>query len=130
MKETTSRPHFTPQGWPTVVPRIVAPEAQQLVEFIKHVFEATGEYQAERPTVLSIGNSMIMISEAGIRDSAPAFLYVYVPDTDEACRRAVTAGARSMEEPWNLPYGDRRGMVQDRWGNIWQIATHLGNAGS
>jgi len=23
-----------------------------------------------------------------------------------------------------MPYGDRRGMVKDRAGNIWQIATH------
>ena len=30
-----------------------------------------------------------------------------------------------MEEPRNLPYGDRRAMIKDRWGNIWQIATHL-----
>jgi hypothetical protein len=22
------------------------------------------------------------------------------------------------------PYGDRRGMVEDDWGNTWQIATH------
>jgi uncharacterized glyoxalase superfamily protein PhnB len=33
-------------------------------------------------------------------------------------------GARSLEEPSDLPYGDRRGMVADRWGNVWQIATH------
>jgi uncharacterized glyoxalase superfamily protein PhnB len=23
-----------------------------------------------------------------------------------------------------LPYGDRRGMIEDPCGNIWQIATH------
>ena len=23
-----------------------------------------------------------------------------------------------------MPYGDRRGMVEDRWGNVWQIATY------
>jgi uncharacterized glyoxalase superfamily protein PhnB len=119
---------FKPQSWPTVVPRIVVSESQELVEFIKHVFGATGEYQPDRPAVLSIGDSMLMISEAGIRDSAAAFLYVYVADTDATYRRAIEAGARSVEEPTNQPYGDRRGMVEDRWGNIWQIATHLGNA--
>jgi hypothetical protein len=30
-----------------------------------------------------------------------------------------------IEQPFDLPYGDR-GMVEDRWGNLWQIATHLG----
>ena len=119
---------FKPQAWPTVVPRIVASEAQELVEFIKQVFGATGEYQPDRPAVLSIDDSMLMISDAGVRDAAAAFLYVYVADTDATYRRAIEAGARSLEEPSNQPYGDRRGMVEDRWGNIWQIATHLGNA--
>src|SRR5262245_41101441 len=111
---------FTPMGWPTVIPRIVVPQAQQLVEFIRHVFGATGEYHSERPAVLSIGDSMIMISDAGIRDTMCAFLYVYVADTDETYRRAIAAGARPLEEPANLQYGDRRGMVEDRWGNVWQ----------
>jgi uncharacterized glyoxalase superfamily protein PhnB len=71
---------------------------------------------------------MIMISNAGIRDIARAFLYVYVPDCDQTYRRALEAGARSLEEPSNLPYGDRRGMVEDKWGNVWQIATHMGES--
>jgi uncharacterized glyoxalase superfamily protein PhnB len=74
---------------------------------------------------MRIGDSVIMISGAGARDPAPAFLYVYVPSTDETYRRAIEAGARSLEEPTDLPYGDRRGMVQDKWGNTWQIATRL-----
>jgi len=118
---------FKPDSWPTVVPRIVAQDAQQVVEFVKHVFGATGDYQPDRPAVLSTGDSRIMISDAGVRDATSAFLYVYVPDTDTTYRRALEAGARSLEEPWDLPYGDRRGMVEDRWGNVWQIATHLGN---
>jgi len=122
-----SHAHFTPHGWPTVVPRIVAHDAHQLVEFVKRVFEATGEYQSDRPAALSIGNSVVMISDAGVRDPSTAFLYVYVADVDRTYRRAIDAGARSLEEPWDLPYGDRRGMVEDKWGNTWQIATHLGN---
>ena len=127
MNETSDRSHFTPQGWRTVTPRIVVHEAQLLVEFLKYVFRATGEYRSDAPTVLSIGDSIIMISDAGIRDPAPAFLYVYVDNTDETYRRAVQAGARSLEEPSDLPYGDRRGMVEDKWGNTWQIATYLGD---
>jgi uncharacterized glyoxalase superfamily protein PhnB len=92
------------------------------------VFQATGEYRPDSPTVLSIGDSRVMISDADNRDPAPAFLYVYVADTDATYQRAVDAGAQSIEKPSNLPYGDRRGMVKDRWGNIWQIATHLGTA--
>ena len=67
-----------------------------------------------------------MISDAGIRSPMTAFLYVYVNDTDAAYQRALDAGARALEEPSDLPYGDRRCMVEDQWGNIWQIATHQG----
>jgi uncharacterized glyoxalase superfamily protein PhnB len=59
----------------------------------------------------------------------PAFLYLYVDDTDTTYKRALDAGAASLEEPWNTPYGDRRGKVEDPGGNIWQIATHKAEPG-
>ena len=117
---------FKPEGWPTVITRIVVPDAEEFVEFVKSVFQATGQYHPDRPAVLNIGGSLLMISDAGIRERATAFLYVYVTNTDETYKRALQAGARSLEEPRDLPYGDRRGMVEDRWGNIWQIATYFG----
>jgi hypothetical protein len=45
----------------------------------------------------------------------PAFLCVYVNDSDATFRRAIEAGARSIEEPFNTPYGDRRCMGEDEW---------------
>jgi PhnB protein len=126
MDETSKRSHFTPEGWHTVTPRIVVHGAQQLVDFVKQVFEAKGDYRPDLPSVINIGDSVLMISEAGgIRAPMAAFLYVYVQDTDETYRRALQAGASSLEEPSNMPYGDRRGMVEDRWGNTWQIATYI-----
>src|SRR6266511_3382902 len=119
MKETINRFHFAPEGWRVVTPRIVVHDAEQLVEFLKQVFGATGEYQQDIPSV-------IMIGDAGIRSPMSAFLYVYVSDTDATYQRALDAGARSLEEPTEMPYGDRRCMVEDRWGNTWQIATHRG----
>lgn len=126
MKKAIDRSHFTPEGWPTVTPRIVAHDAEQLVEFLNHVFGSTGEYRQARPSEVRIGDSLVMISDAGIRSPTSAFLYVYVNDTDATYRRAVNAGARVLEEPFDTPYGDRRCMVEDKWGNTWQIATHLG----
>lgn len=116
-----SRP--TPEGWHTVTTRIVAADAGGLVAFLKAVFAAEGDYRTDRPAVIRIGDTMLMVSEPGVRPPTPAFLYVYVADADATCRRAIEAGARSMEEPTDTPYGDRRGMVQDPWGNVWQIAT-------
>jgi len=101
----------------------VVRDAKGLVDFLKRVFNATGEYHEERPAVIKIGDSLIMLSGAGVRNTTTAFLYVYVSDTDATYRRAVDAGARTIEEPAEMPYGDRRCMVEDKWGNTWQIAT-------
>ena len=112
-----------PKGWHSITPRIVVDDAEGLVEFLRQAFDATGDFLTERPSVIRIGDSNVMLSSTGTREAMPAFLYLYVENVDEAYQRAMAAGATSLEEPWDTPYGDRRGMVQDPFGNIWQIAT-------
>lgn len=111
-----------PEGWHTLTPRIVTDDVEGLVAFLRRVFDATGDVPAGRPAVLRIGDSVVMVSGTGPRPATGAFLYVYVVDADATHRRAVDSGARSLEEPQDTPYGNRRGMVEDRWGNVWQIA--------
>src|SRR5260370_37332547 len=130
MNESTNRFNFAPEGWHTVTPRIVVSGAKQLVEFLKQVFAATGEYQAERPSVIAIGDSILMVSDAGVRSPMAAFCYVYVSDADATHQRAIDAGARTLETPFDTPYGDRRCMVEDEWGNTWQIATSISDRDS
>jgi hypothetical protein len=62
----TDSSSFTPAGWHVVTPRIVVHGAQQLVAFVNHVFGAAGSYLPDRPSVLNIGGSRVMISDAGI----------------------------------------------------------------
>jgi PhnB protein len=114
-----------PPGWHSVTPRLVAENAHGLLDFVCHVFAAVGAYQSTAPSVVQIGDSKLMISEAGERSPSPAFLYVYVTDVVGTYLRAVERGANSIEAPFDTPYGDRRCMVQDKWGNTWQIATQL-----
>lgn len=119
-------PKHVPEGWPALIPRVFVDEPAALVDFVQRVFGASGDFRADRPSELRIGDSMLMISDTTERGVIPAFLYVYVPDADTAYRRALDAGATSLESPRDLPYGDRRAMVRDGWGNTWQIATHSG----
>ncbi len=58
-----------------------------------------GELPAEGPAQLRIGDSVVMVSESGPRESTQAFLYLYVEDADATYRRAIAAGAVSLEEP-------------------------------
>jgi PhnB protein len=116
---------FQPDGWHTVTPRIFVQDPERLIAFIKYVFHARGEVHPGRPAEIRIGDSVVMISDGGgLREPMPAFLYVYVEDADSTFRRAVAANAVSVEEPADMPYGDRRATVKDEWGNMWQIATH------
>lgn len=120
---------YTPRGWHSITPRIVAKNAKGLVRFLVKVFSARGRYRSDRPSEIWIGDSVVMITCVGVRRATPAFLYVYVPDAETTYRRAIKAGARSLETPTDTPYGDRRCIVQDRWGNTWQIATRIGRSG-
>jgi len=113
-----------PEGWHSITPRLVVEDAALQVEFLKQAFRATGDFCPERPSVIKIGDSLVMVSNVGPREVMAAFLYLYVEDVDTVYQRALAAGAISLEAPSDLPYGDRRGMVKDPCGNIWQIATH------
>jgi PhnB protein len=110
------------KGFHSVTPRIVVADVESQVDFLRTVFQGTGELVAGRPAEIRIGDSLIMVTPAGARELFPGFLYVYVEDADRTYRRAVEAGAVSLEEPLDTPYGDRRAMVRDPWGNVWQIA--------
>jgi PhnB protein len=111
-----------PPGYHRVTPRMVVSDVPAAAAFLRAVFGATGEVPEDRPTELRVGDSLIMVSPAGARELFPAFLYVYVDDADAAYGRALAAGAVSLEGPLDTPYGDRRAMVRDPSGNVFQIA--------
>jgi PhnB protein len=116
-----------PDGYHSVIPRIVVQDAAAQVEFLRHVFGAAADVASGRPAEVRIGDAVVLVSEAGDRDAFPAFLYIYVEDCDATWARAAAAGATTVEAPLDTPYGDRRAMVQDPFGNLFQIA-HRGSA--
>jgi len=113
-----------PEGWHSVTPRLVAHDVAKMVEFLKQAFGGSGDWHPDIPCQIRIGDSLVMVSGVGVRDAMPAFLYLYVDDIDATYQRALKEGGESLEEPQDMPYGDRRCMVKDPGGNIWQIATH------
>ena len=111
-----------PRGYHSVTPRLVVRDVTGAVNFLRAVFDAVGEVGGDRPAEMVIGDSRVLVSSAGARDLFPAFLYVYVDDADRVYQRALAAGAASIEAPRATPYGDRRAMVRDPFGNVFQIA--------
>ena len=108
--------------YPSVTPRLVVDDVAAQVKFLREVFDGSGDVEPGRPAAVRIGDSVILISSTSERERFPAFLYIYVHDADEVFERAVEAGATVIEAPFDTPYGDRRAMVQDPFGNIFQIA--------
>ena len=129
MTNPTSNTAVVPSGWHTVTPRLVARDARALVDFIVHVFSASGQYEPGTPTIVQIGDSNLMVSDEGVRRQTSALLYVYVADLESAYARALERGALSIEAPFSTPYGDRRATVEDAWGNVWQMASRSSGEG-
>ncbi len=113
-----------PPGWPAAIPRLSVDDPRGAVQFLRDVFDATGEFNEGRPSEMRIGDSLIMVGSTMERMPTSSFIYIYVPDADKSYDRALCAGSTSIERPEEMPYGDRRAMIKDAWGNYWLIATH------
>lgn len=119
----TLPPRTPPPGYATVTPRLIVADPDAQAAFLRDVFGATGDVAADRPAEIRIGDSLVLVSSGGdVRGAMPAFLYVYVDDVEATFERALAAGADTIEPPIDTPYGDRRAMVRDPFGNVFQIA--------
>jgi PhnB protein len=88
-----------PDGWHTVTPRLFVEAPERLAGFFVSAFGAVEapRFREDAPIEFT-------------RGATSSFFYLYVPDTDATYRTAVAAGARSLEEPEMMFYGDRRAM--------------------
>ncbi|MBW8348831.1 VOC family protein [Bacillus sp. IITD106] len=123
---------WTPQGYSSVTPYLHVNGADRLISFLREVFDAeergrsTDESGRIVHAELRIGHGIIEISDAN--ENWPAIqsaLHVFVKDTDDCYKRALTSGATSLYEPADMPYGERSAGVKDEFGNSWFIATWL-----
>ena len=101
--------------------------APDTVEYRKSgVFEEAGRVIH---AAVRIGDSVLEMGES--RDEAqtlPGRFFLYVEDCDACYRGAVAAGATSLQEPADQPYGHRTAMVLDPFGYQWVPASLIRNA--
>ena len=129
-KATKVKP--VPEGYHTVVPYLVVSGVAKLIDFAKQAFGATEVYVSKLPdgsvmhAEIKIGDSIVMMGDgARAGKNFPGMLHLYMEDVDAVYQRAIQAGAKSLREPADQPYGDRSGGVEDAFGNQWWIATHI-----
>jgi PhnB protein len=139
MSKATS---FIPEGYNTVTPYIVVKGAAKAIDYYKKVFGATEVVRMNGPdgkvghAELQIGTSKIMLADenpsmgqgytsATTIGASPVSLYVYLPDVDRVIERAAAEGAKILRPAQDQFYGDRSGFIQDPFGHLWGIATHI-----
>ncbi len=121
----------TPDGFHTVTPYLIVPDADALVGFMGRAFGATETFrtrgaQGGLHVEVQVGDSMVMIGGRQGGPPQPAMLFLYLDGVDDVYRRALEAGATPIEEPADRPAdGDRRAGVADPFGNAWFMATRI-----
>ena len=129
---TAKGPRYMPEGLQTVNVYLHPRRAEPVLAFLTRAFGATDIQKFASPDGVighasaRIGDTVIEMGEAqGPYQPMPTRFYMYVEDVDAAHRRATQAGASSISEPADQPYGDRVASVADAFGNQWFIATQI-----
>ena len=129
-----------PEGYHSVTPYLIIKGAADAIDFYKRAFGATEVMRMASPdgkighAEIAIGDSHIMLA-----DEQPAMghrspqsiggtgvsLMVYIERVDDVFKRAIAAGARELQPIKDQFYGDRSGTLQDPFGHVWTVATHV-----
>lgn len=133
-KNESSRPQQS------LIPHLIIKNATKAIEFYKKAFGAEQLSALPGPdgrlmhACLKIGDSMLFLCdefpehECGASPetlgNAHAVMHLTVDNVDEAFKKAVDAGAKSLMEPQDMFWGDRYGRLVDPFGQPWSIATH------
>ena len=109
--------------------------AAKAIEFYKKAFGAQELYRMAGPndTVghaeLKIRDAIVMLAdwEEGTNEQQTkgASFLMYVEDVDAAFQRALDAGATVRDPLEDKFYGDRMGALQDPFGIVWFLGTHI-----
>jgi PhnB protein len=121
-----------PAGHSTVSPYLIVDGADRTIRFLVQVFGAVElrRFPDSEGKLLHsevrIDDTVVMIADGGPGwPPIPAHVHVYVADVDAVYRRAIAAGATSLQEPVKKDDADRRGGVKDAGGTTWWIATKV-----
>ena len=129
-----------PPGYHSITPYIIVHDGNAAIEFYQKAFGATEQMRMDAPggkighAEVKIGDSIIMLADehpdmgfvgpktvGGVAGS----LMIYTENVDEMYQRAIDLGATVKRPVENQFYGDRSGIVEDPFGHVWNIATHV-----
>lgn len=129
-----------PDGYHAIQPYLIFENCSEAIEFYSRALGAKERFRMPdaqgRVThaEIQLGDSIVMMADEAPQIEAfsarhfggsPVSLLFYTEDCDAVYAQAMAAGAKSLREPADQPYGDRMAGVQDSFGYKWWIATHI-----
>ena len=121
---------YKPDGYTSVSPYLIVDGANATIEFLRAVFGAAEIQRYADPSgqimhaEVRIDDTVVMIADSTpLWPPAPSHVHVYVRDVDAAYKRALEAGATTVQEPVKKHDPDKRGGVKDAGGTTWWIGT-------
>jgi uncharacterized glyoxalase superfamily protein PhnB len=125
-------PSHKPEGYSTVSPYLIVDGASETIEFVVRVFDGVPlrRFADESGKLVHaevrIDDTVVMVADGAEGwPPVPSHVHVYVADVDTTYRRALEAGASSVQEPVQRDDPDKRGGVKDPGGTTWWIATKV-----
>ena len=123
-------------GSPRATRAVVGHGARRLLAGDRVVQEGAGAKQRLRLDMpggtvahceLGFGDAVLMLGSPMPPQFPPkkANLAIYVKNCDATYNEALSAGARSLQEPADQFYGDRNARFEDPFGNEWSVMTHV-----
>ena len=132
-----------PEMYGPVTAQLVVSPCAEALDFYGRAFGAKTLMTMPGPDGLlvhaemNVGGSIIMLADevnmpgSAVRRSPKNVgaitggVMLYVKDVDAAFQRAVDAGAKAAMPPQDQFWGDRFGQVEDPYGHVWSMATHV-----
>ena len=127
-----------PAGFHTLIVHLTVNGAAEYIEFLKRAFDAielTRSPAADGRLLnasVRVGDSVILLNDVfpefggePYRSGKALRLTLYLPDADAAWDRALAAGCKVASPLRDQFWGDRYGELEDPFGFVWAIATHL-----
>ena len=123
---------YKPDGYTSVAPYLIVSGAAKTLAFLERAFGAVeirrfpGPHGSIMHAEVRLDDTVVMLAD-GVEDWPPvaSHVHVYVPDVDAAYRRALEAGANSVQKPTKKDDADKRGGVIDPGGTTWWISTKV-----
>lgn len=122
-----------PERYTSVAPYLIVDGAAKTIEFLTCVFGAKELRRFAGPdgklmhAEVCIDDTVVMLADGGPGwPPIPSHVHIYVPDVDATYKRALGAGATSVQVPVKKDDPDKRGGVKDAGGTTWWIATKVG----